>query len=109
MVRGQALSNIGPRQYSCDMLGMIDPYLQQYCPVTQGTALHKRHVRRTEQSNMPRVQQALLLNGRVSEQTRLQLGQIKWLEGYKGTNRAESNPRDDAPRAKLTAAAGSRR
>ena len=109
MVRGQALSNIGPRQYSHDMLGMMDSYLQQYCPATQGTAPHRRHVRRTEQSNMPRVQQELLLNGRVSEQMRLQLGQIKWLEGYKGTSRIESNLRDDTPRAKLTAAAGSRR
>ena len=33
---------------------------------------------------MPRVQQAQSLNGRLSEQTRLQLGQTKWLEGYKG-------------------------
>ena len=109
MVRGQALSNIGPRQYNRDMLGMTGLYLQQYCPAMQGTAPHKRHVRRTEQSNMLRVQQALLLNDRVSEQTRLQLGQIKWLEGYKGTSRTESNLRDDTPRAKLTAAAGSRR
>jgi hypothetical protein len=32
---------------------------------------------------MPRVQQALLLNGWAFEQTRLQLGQTKWLQGYK--------------------------
>jgi hypothetical protein len=109
MGRGQALSNIGSSQYNRDMLSMIGPYLQQDCPVAQGTSPHKRHVRRTEQSNMPRVQQALLLNGRAFEQTRLQLGQTKWLEGYKGTSTTESNPRDDAPRAKLTAATGSRR
>jgi hypothetical protein len=83
MGRGQALCNIDSSQYSRDVLSTIGPYLQQYCPAAQGPAPHKCRVLRTEQSNMPRVQQALLLNGWAFEQTRLQLGQTKWLQGYK--------------------------
>lgn len=74
MGRGQALSSIGSSQYSRDMLSVIGLYLRQDCPAAQGTAPHKRHVRRTEQSNMPRVQRALVSYGRAFEQTRLQLG-----------------------------------